>query len=144
MARKIALLIANSDFRHRELARLSAPQTDVLSFENVLRNPKIGHFDIVQVKIDASLVDARRAIGALYRDSGPDDLVLFYYSGHGLRDLQGEFHLAMPETDPTDPAPGSIDEHWLRRTMDNSLSRRQIAIFDCCHSGAMIPRAFPI
>lgn len=139
MSSKRALLIGNSSFRHEELTRLSAPSNDVRAFAELLEDPKIASFDHVDLKLDTSLVDAKKAIGDLFRNRDPDDLLLLYYSGHGLRDTNGTFYLALPETDPADPDPGSIDEHWLRRVIDDSASQRQIVILDCCHSGALIP-----
>ncbi len=136
-ARK-ALLIGNSTFRHADLARLSAPANDVRELAALLEDPAIGGFT-TELKLDVGLVDARKAIRRLFEDRHPDDLVLFYYSGHGLLDAYGRFYLAMTETDPQDPDAGSIDQTWLREVFDGSLSGRQVAILDCCHSGAFIP-----
>jgi formylglycine-generating enzyme required for sulfatase activity len=138
MPARCALLIGNSTFRHEELARLSAPANDVRELAALLENPAIGEFR-TELKLDVGLVDARKAIKRLFEDRHPDDLVLFYYSGHGLLDARGRFYLAMTETDPADPDAGSIDETWLRGVFDESRSRRQVAILDCCHSGALIP-----
>ena len=96
MAGKFALLVGNSAFRHNSLTRLSAPPNDVLEFKQILEDSKIAGFDQVELKMDAALVDVRGAIGRLYRDRHPDDFVLFYYSGHGLRDQQGDFYLGRP------------------------------------------------
>ncbi len=139
MPSKHALLIANAAFRHSELQRLSAPPEDVQDLKAVLEDPEIAGFDTVELKMDASVVDVQRAIGRLFRDRRQDDLLLFYYSGHGLLSPDGEFYLAVTETDPEAPWAGSLDEHFLRREMDRSASHRQILILDCCHSGAMIP-----
>lgn len=138
MPARHALLIGNSAFRHAELARLSAPANDVRELAALLEDPAIGGFT-TELKLDIGLVDGRKAIRRLFEDRHPDDLVLFYYSGHGLLDTHGRFYLAMTETDPADPDAGSIDETWLRGVFDGSSSRRQVAILDCCHSGAFIP-----
>ncbi len=138
MPDRYALLIGNSNFRHKQLERLSAPANDVCQLADLLKDPAIGGFT-TELKLDIGLVDARRAIKRLFEDRHPDDLVLFYYSGHGLLDTRGRFYLAMTETDPTDPDAGSIDETWLRGVFDGSLSARQVAILDCCHSGGFIP-----
>ena len=139
MPGRYALLIGNSNFRDNDLARLSAPQDDVRALASLLEDSEIAGFDHVELKLDIDPYDGRAAIGRLYQDRHPDDVVLLYYSGHGLVDRRGRFYLAMTPTDPGNPDPGSIDRDWLRREMDESASRRQLTILDCCHSGALIP-----
>ncbi len=139
MLKKIALLVDNSSFRHKELQHLSAPSNDVRNLAKLLEYKEVADFDRVDLKFDVSLVDARAAIGTLYRHRHTDDLLLFYYSGHGLRDASGTFYLALTETGPSEPDSGSLDEHWIRRVMNESASRRRLTVLDCCHSGAMIP-----
>ena len=135
-----ALLIGNSEFRQAGLTRLSAPANDVRELAALLEDKAIGGFT-TKLKLDASLVDARGEIRQLFENRHADDLVLLYYSGHGLLDTSGRFYLAMTETDPKNPDASSIDEIWLRDVFNNSRSKRQVVILDCCHSGAFIPDA---
>lgn len=137
--KRVALLLGNRSYRHSSFNQLTAPQDDVIRLSKVLRNRDICDFDEVRLKLDASLVDAKLEIGWLLHDRHPDDLVLLYFSGHGVKDLYGTFYLALTETDPENPDPGSIDEYWLRRVLENCRSERQVVILDACYSGGLIP-----
>lgn len=139
MAAKFALLIGNQSFRHPSLVRLSAPQRDVRALAATLEDPKIADFK-TELRLDVSLVDAKKAISWLFNARQPDDFVLFYYSGHGLKDTGGTFYLATTESDPQDPDPGSIDVTWFRQRMNACASLRQVLILDCCYSGSLIPQ----
>ncbi len=138
MSGRYALLIGNSTFRHRELARLAAPANDVRALSAALEDRTIGSFK-TELKLDIVVEDAKAAMRRLFMQRHPDDLVLLYYSGHGLRDTGGRFYLAMTPTDPADPDPASIDEDWLRRVMNECAAKCQVVILDCCHSAALIP-----
>ncbi len=140
MADKVALLIGNSVYEHARLARLSAPSADVIALREALGDKAIAGFE-TELLLNAGLDEARAAINRLFADRHPDDTVLLYYSGHGVRDSHGDLYLALPRTDPDDPSPMSLDADFIRKRMSRSGSRRQVLMLDCCHSGAFQPGA---
>lgn len=135
MADRFALLIANDKFDDKNLHKLTAPTADVLDLGKVLENPLIGGFK-VEPMINAGLEEVRTGISNHFLMRKPDDFVLIYYTGHGLRDLFGDLYLALQGTKVSNPAPCSIDADFIKRAMRNSFAKRQILILDCCHSGA--------
>ncbi|SEA44449.1 caspase family protein [Rubrimonas cliftonensis] len=140
MADKVALLIGNSVYEHARLARLSAPSADVIALREALGDKAIAGFE-TELLLNAGLDEARAAINRLFANRHPDDTVLLYYSGHGVRDAHGDLYLALPRTDPDDPSPMSLDADFIRKRMSRSGSRRQVLMLDCCHSGAFQPGA---
>jgi hypothetical protein len=65
----------------------------------------------------------------------PDDLLLFYYSGHGEEDNQGSYlvakdgrHLVLPDT--------AVSIERLETIMSEASARAKVIILDACHSGA--------
>jgi formylglycine-generating enzyme required for sulfatase activity len=134
--RKCALLIGNSNYRDRRLAKLSAPAVDIAALADVLRDPAIGGFDDVQTVIDGGLAEVQPRIGALFVNRHRDDLVLLYFSGHGVLDKRGHLFLALPETESDNPLGTALSSGFVKQAMDGSGSRRQVLILDCCHSGA--------
>lgn len=136
MAQKIALLVGNDDYEDTKLRDLAVPLPDVRALQTVLERTDISAFDRVDTMINPPLSDVQRAVAALFAKRNRDDLVLLYFSGHGVRDAAGHLYLALRETE-FDLLPGtSVSSTFLKEVMDKSRSRRQILILDCCHSGA--------
>jgi Caspase domain len=136
MSRKLALIIGSSEYEDPTLARLVAPRADVTALDSVLKHPEVGSFDDVTVLIDQPESVVRRAIARFFAEKSRDDLLLLYFSGHGVLDDQGQLYLAMKDTEHNLLSATAIPAALITREMDLSHPRRQILILDCCHSGA--------
>ena len=81
---------------------------------------------------------ARRALWSFFcsAERRRDDLLLFYFSGHGVKDDHGQLHLAFRDTEIDLLRATALPATELRDAMDQSRSRRQVVVLDCCHSGA--------
>jgi len=64
------------------------------------------------------------------------NLLLFYFSGHGVLDDRGQSYLALKDTDSKLLRWTAIPARYITAEIDNSQSQRQVLILDCCHSGA--------
>jgi len=137
MGDRYALLIGNSEFQDENLPELAAPMTDVIEFGEVLERPDIAGFK-TKTLLNVDIIEVRKEIAALFRNKHRDDLVLLYYTGHGLRDERGNLYLALPATRAADPTEISLEATFVRLQMDRSGSHRQVLILDCCHSGAFM------
>jgi adenine-specific DNA-methyltransferase len=133
--RKYALVIGNSNFDDQHLSKLKAPMVDVERLAQLLRSPEIGNFQVA-VLYDCSFAEIRLEIANLFADKGREDLVLLYFSGHGLKDELGELHLATKDTRRNRLTASAIESRFIRSEMSNSRARRQILVLDCCFSGA--------
>lgn len=136
MSTKQALIIGTSDYQDPGLHKLAAPIEDVRDFVEALRDPAIGGFDDVTPLINAPAQTIRKSIARLFKDRSPDDLLMLYFSGHGVLDEQGQLYLAATDTEPNLLSGTAIPAAFVSGEMDHSRSRRQILILDCCHSGA--------
>jgi ABC-type branched-subunit amino acid transport system substrate-binding protein len=135
MGRRLALLIATSEYEDAGLRRLNSPAQDVAALADVLKDQNIGGFEVKKL-VNKPYHLVGEAIGEFYRDRAPDDLTLLYFSGHGLKDADGRLYLAMSNTRRdgllfTGLAAAQIDD-----AMNSSRSREQVLILDCCYSGA--------
>ena len=136
MSSKLALIIGNSHYQDPNLAKLVAPGEDVNDLAVVLRNPEIGGFDRVITLIDQTDAVIRLGIEDFFAEKKPDDLLVLYFSGHGVRDEQGRLYLAAPNTRANRLRATAIAADFVTTEMDRSRSKRQVLILDCCHSGA--------
>lgn len=133
---KIALIIANTEYSDPRLARLTAPAADADGVAAVLGDADIGGFH-VRTLINKPQHEVQRAIVNLFAQKSRDDLLLLYFSGHGVRDDKGSLYLAATETEFGDYLEiTSIPAAFITKYMDQSISRRQILILDCCYSGS--------
>jgi len=136
MARKLALIIGNSQYEDAGLSRLAAPDVDVRALADVLRTPGIGAFDEVTPLLNEGLATVRKAIARFFDAKHRDDLLLLYFSGHGVRDEQGHLYLAVRDTERVVLAGTAIEASYVTTRMDRSASKRLVLVLDCCHSGA--------
>jgi hypothetical protein len=136
MGRKLALFIGNSQYQDPRLSQLITPAEDVNDLAEVLRAPDIGGFDEVKTLVNDSDANVRLSLEDFFADKKPDDLLVVYFSGHGVRDEQGMLYLAVNDTRANRLRATAIPAAFITAEMDRTRSRRQVLILDCCHSGA--------
>ncbi len=136
MGRKLALIIGNSQYQDPNLAKLVTPGEDANDLAAVLRSPDIGGFDSATTLINETDATIRLSIEDFFADKKPDDLLVLYFSGHGVRDEQGQLYLAAQNTRANRLRATAIPAEFITDEMDRSRSKRQVLILDCCHSGA--------
>ena len=133
---KYALIIGNNKYNDQKLAQLKTPAADSQALAKILGDATIGSFDQVTPLINQTESQVRRAISAFLAQKKPDDLVLLYFSGHGVLDDRGRLYLALKDTQVDLLKATSIPSSFVADEMDSCRSKRQILILDCCHSGA--------
>jgi uncharacterized caspase-like protein len=136
MSGKYALIIGNTEYTDPGLAQLSAPGKDAEDFARVLRDRDIGAFDEVNILLNQSEPIIREAIDDFFNQKKPDDLLILYFSGHGVRDELGALYLAVKNTNRSKLRSTAVKSDYIREAMDQSRSKRQVLILDCCNSGA--------
>ena len=136
MSGKYALIIGNTEYIDPGLAELTAPGKDAEDFARVLKNRDICAFDDVKVLLNQPSFTVGEAIDEFFDQKKPDDLLVLYFSGHGVRDQLGALYLAVKNTNHTRLRFTAIRSDNIREAMDQSRSKRQVLILDCCYSGA--------
>jgi formylglycine-generating enzyme required for sulfatase activity len=136
MAQRLGLIIGNSEYEDPNLAQLKKPNADVNSLAEVLKNPEIGSFDEVTTLINQPCYVVRREIARFFSQKRRDDLLLLYFSGHGVKDDLGRLYLAVKNTEHDLLSATAVPAAAISDDMDQSRSRRLVLILDCCHSGA--------
>ncbi|MBD2461430.1 caspase family protein [Oscillatoria sp. FACHB-1407] len=140
---KIALLIGVSNY-HSGLNPLPAAVRDVEAMRRVLQNSELGEFDRVKPLLNPEPQAMQYEIETLFSNCTKDDLVLLYFSGHGIKDDNGNLYFATPITQNNTRGDlirsSAVAARFVHDVLYNSRARRQTIILDCCFSGAFDPQ----
>jgi len=85
------------------------------------------------------------AVEEFFADRTPDDVLLLYFSCHGVKDDDGQLYFAASNTKPSRLGATAVAAEFVNRCMSRSRSRRVVLLLDCCYAGAfergMVARA---
>jgi formylglycine-generating enzyme required for sulfatase activity len=135
MAKKMALLIGVSEYGAGIPPLLSA-LNDVEAMERVLQNPNLGNFAQVERLLNPDSVAMRIAIQKLFKNAGKEDLLLFFFSGHGITNDDNHLYLATRNTAKDNFEATAVDANFIQTQSKSCYSKRQVLILDACYSGA--------
>ena len=139
MTPKYALVIANTEYTDPGLAQLTAPGQDAKEFGRVLDSPDLCAFDDVIILVNETATKVNETVDYFFSMKKPDDLLIMYFSGHGVRDEYGSLYLAVKNTSRARLRSTAIKADFIREAMDQSRSRRQILILDCSRKSPTFP-----
>jgi tetratricopeptide (TPR) repeat protein len=129
-----ALLIATDTYDDPELSRLRAPAHDVRALAEVLADPRIGDYDVLDPVVNRPSHEVRTAIDDFFADASSQHTLVLYISGHG-RLGRKRLYFATTDTKTDRLASTAIDDHFVIEAMESSHSHRVVLLLDCCHSG---------
>ncbi len=136
---KIALLIGISEYEETAVPNLPAVQGDLEAIRQVLEDPQIASFDRVTILANPMRQAMAEAIEQLFSTHQSDDLLLLYFSGHGIKDDRGNLYLTSTNSRQNDgrlAKASAVESRFLHDQMQGSRCKRQVIILDCCFSGA--------
>ena len=129
-SRKFALLIGVSEFGNG-FKPLHTPPNAIAQFKEILTDPKIGGFPSEHVidLLNPDVGTMRTQISQFFGDRRKQDLLLFYFVGHGVKDLNGEFHFTTRNSFKFSAGElnrgTAVDAMFVLSEMANSRSKRQ-------------------
>jgi formylglycine-generating enzyme required for sulfatase activity/uncharacterized caspase-like protein len=139
MAKKIALLIGVSDYG-AGFKTLRCPANGVEAMRSVLSCPTMGGFDEVITLVNPDVGEMRSRICEVFAQLTKQDLILFYFTGHGIKDMTGEFYLTTAQSElfknGRPNAGTAVEADFLKREISHSLAERKVVILDCCFGAA--------
>ncbi len=138
---KIAILIGVSEYRNDSLNSLPGATKDVEAMQQILQHPDIGGFEQVKVLLNSAPLEIQTEIQDAFSSSRQkDDLILLFFSGHGIKDERGNLYLATHITHKNQAGElvkaTAVPASFVHEIMNNCRSKRQVVILDCCFSGA--------
>ncbi|MEH2213977.1 caspase family protein [Nostoc sp.] len=139
---KVALLIGVSEYEPG-LNPLPAAVKDIEALQRVLKDLEMGGFDDVKALPNPDRQTMESEIETLFSGRAKDDLVLLFFSGHGIKDDGGKLYFATPITRKNSKGElirsTAVPANFVQEIMNNSRAKRQVIILDCCFSGAFDP-----
>ncbi len=134
---RAALIVAAYAFEDPKFAQLRAPARDAEALAAVLADPDIGGFEVTTL-VNQRADEVSQEIEGFFADRAPDDLLLLYFSGHGVKDPNGRLYFAMANTKFARLRSTGVSASFVSEQMETCRSRRIALLLDCCYSGAFL------
>jgi uncharacterized caspase-like protein len=139
--RRFALLIGMTTYQDSRLNQLVSPEMDIRTLADTLKDPAIGGYDDVNLLLNESSSVILQAVEHFFKRKANTDLLLLYFSGHGVRGERDKLYLAAANTNLELLNSTALPSDFIKEAMDSSNSERQILILDCCYSGSFLNRS---
>ena len=139
-ARSRVVIVGTPTYTDPGLPDVPAVASNVADFAALMTDPQLGGFDpahCVTAPPGASVGD----IGGLLVEAAEaaEDLLLFYYSGHGLLgSRRRELYLSVTDTRPDRLAYTALPFDAIRESCLESRAASRVVILDCCFGGRAI------
>lgn len=114
-------------------SRLNYADDDAYKMYGFLKSPSGGALPEDRISIlvdeDATGNNIRESLKTFSKKAGSDDILLFYFSGHGIPNS-----LLAEDFDIRDS--GILSHKFIRKQFENSRAKNVYCIVDACHSGS--------
>ncbi len=142
--RRLALIVATEAYDDPGLSTLRAPGHDAEALAEVLADPELGNFTVDMIR-NGTNVEVTERVEGLLSEAKTHDLIVLHFSGHGLKNADGELYLAARNTRPTRLVATAVSAAQVFQLILRSRSQRVVLLLDCCYGGAFergfMPRA---
>lgn len=139
-----ALVVGVSSYEYvPPAAQLHFAHRDAEDFASFLGSFEGGSIPADHIRLltnqDATLAQIRAALHTWLVDSaGPEDIVYFFYAGHGVLDDQDEGYLLAQDSDPQNLHATSLSFQELDDTLSKRLKAALVVmVTDACHAGRL-------
>jgi hypothetical protein len=133
--RRLALVVANASYNDEGLERLTSPAQDAAALTRVLGDPAVGGFEVATI-VDGNSGEVIEAVEGFLADVERSDLLLLYFSCHGLKDEYGRLYFATRNTRRNRLRSTAVSAAMVNDLLLGSRSRRKVLLLDCCYGGA--------
>ncbi|MEU3962469.1 caspase family protein [Streptomyces buecherae] len=140
------VLIGASTFASKDLPDIPAVRKNLEDLKAAFLHPRYGLFADTRPEhctvlgLDGKEALDQRAIGGALAKAraAADDLLLVYYTGHGLVGDDSKLHLALEHTDPEQTGFTALPLSVLQRELAGGRAAARVLILDCCFSGRAV------
>ena len=132
--------IGVGDYNDPKLPKLKLTCKDAQDFAKAIATKKGLPYEDVQIKLlcdsEATRADIFEAMEWLKQESSPNDVCVFFYAGHGLRDEKDRFYF-IPYGCNSDKLYDCFSAADFRNEAED-INGKFIAFVDACYSGALL------
>lgn len=132
--KRFALVIATDQYSDKKLSQLHAPLKDGEALSRVLADPVIGGYE-VKTLFNVPSDKLNMELEAFFSDRKPGDLLLLYFSCHGIKDDDGLLYFAAVNTQDKLKRSTAVSASYVNELMTKCRAQ-QVLLLDCCFSGA--------
>jgi len=137
-----AVVVGISEYKHAEITDLRYAHRDAEAFYDFLRSPNGGAFAddhiLFLTNAKATKANVRSAIFDFLSQTQKEDLVMIYFSGHGLSRGKGYSYFVTHDTDPYRIEETAFDLEEIQVALRQSIQAERVVLFaDACYSGAI-------
>ncbi len=135
--KKKAMVVAVSKYDNEQVQDLPFCENDGESMHSTLKS--LG-YEIAEKNVLIGKINGIQMKDAIYdffndRTIRSKDTVLFYYSGHGMPDID-TVYLSSSDIDPEEPGKRGFSFEELRKMVNKCISTKIVAVLDSCYSGS--------
>lgn len=135
------VLVIGANTYAESIGALSYASPDAQTLAKLVSEAKPENYASVQV---TSLLDGEAtkegiaaALKTLGEKSTPDDSVIVYLAGHGIKDQEGAYHFVPPDLTSFDQIGArSVDQYLLIEKLSNVQVENLMLMLDTCYAGA--------
>lgn len=137
-----AVVFGISKYQNSGIPNLRYAHRDAEAFYEFLRSPNGGAFPddhlLILTNEKATKASLEHAIFDFLKQTKKEDLVMIFFSGHGLSRGKGYSYFVTHDTDPMRIEETAFNMEEVRRALRTSIRAERVMIFaDACYSGAV-------
>lgn len=137
-----AVVFGISQYANRDIPSLRYAHRDAQAFYDFLKSPNGGAFPdnhlLILTNEKATKASIENAIFSFLKPTRKEDLVMIFFSGHGLSRGKGYSYFVTHDTDPSRIEETAFNMEEVRRALQTSIRAERVLIFaDACYSGAV-------
>jgi len=137
-----AVVIGISEYKHPEIHDLKYAHRDAEAFYEFLKSANGGAFaddhTLLLTDAKATKANVRSAVFDFLKQTSEEDLVMIYFSGHGLSRGKGYSYFVTHDSDPYRMEETAFDMEDIQAALRKTIQAERVVIFaDACYSGAI-------
>jgi Caspase domain len=135
-----AVVVGVSQYADKNIHGLDFAASDADAFAKFLQSPNAGAVPPENMRVllnqDATRSKVIKAVTELFSRSGKEDLIIFYFAGHGKNDvMENVGYLLSADTEDGNESGSAISMEDITSKINRSKAKMKVSFIDACHAG---------
>jgi len=135
-----AVIVGVSKYKNSQF-NLNYADSDAKLIYDFLKSPNGGGVPDDQIKLvlndDATRANIVKNIQKIFKDSDKEDLIFFYFAGHGVAEGQSMYFLSS-EAELDNLIGTAVSQEDIEKSIKVARAKKAIMVLDACHAGATV------